>query len=229
VAAVQYLGQELRALLEVVILRPSGLVDRATRQADLDALLDLLAEVRDTAPGAIQPELKALHTATRRMRERVLVFAERMEPVQQQSIATLGMQRVQEIAWAWQRRRVLDWTPADILAALPAETHDAAQDLLAAWGQAVRASSQVEVWHSLLRPHLAVHRRLSPGMLALLAVYHNHRVFARGEHVGKNPLHLSGITDAPTDWLTALGYTPASAPAPATPAPPPVTERARAA
>ena len=46
---------------------------------------------------------------------------------------------------------------------------------------------------------------LSTGMLALLAVWHNHRVFTRGIHKGKSPLHLSGMTDAPTDWLVALG------------------------
>jgi len=79
---------------------------------------------------------------------------------------------------------------------------------LAAWDDAVRVSSAVERWHSILRPHLAVQRRLSTGMLALLAIWHNHRVFSRGVHKGKSPLHLSGMTDAPTDWLVALGYPP---------------------
>jgi len=72
----------------------------------------------------------------------------------------------------------------------------------------VRASSAVENWHSILRPHLAVHRTLSAGMLAVLAVWHNHRVFSRGVHQGQSPLHLSGMTEAPTDWLVALGYPP---------------------
>jgi len=27
-------------------------------------------------------------------------------------------------------------------------------------------------------------------------------------HKGMNPLHLSGMMDAPTDWLVALGYVP---------------------
>jgi hypothetical protein len=73
----------------------------------------------------------------------------------------------------------------------------------------VRASSAVENWHSILRPHLAVHRTLSPGLLALLMVWHNHRVFTRGARAGFSPLQLSGIPDAPTDWLVALGYPPA--------------------
>ncbi len=79
---------------------------------------------------------------------------------------------------------------------------------MAAWDQAVRASSLAENWNSLLRPHLAVHRTLSPGRLALLAVWHNHRLFARGAHQGQSPLQLSGVADAPTDWLVALGYPP---------------------
>jgi hypothetical protein len=45
--------------------------------------------------------------------------------------------------------------------------------------------------------------------LAVLAVWHNHRVFTRGMHRGQSPLQLSGMDDAPTDWLVALGYPPA--------------------
>jgi hypothetical protein len=88
------------------------------------------------------------------------------------------------------------------------EWRAAARVLLAAWADAVRVSSAVERWHSILRVHLAVHRTLSPGRLALLVVWHNHRVFRRGSHRGYNPLQLSGIADAPTDWLVALGYPP---------------------
>ena len=80
--------------------------------------------------------------------------------------------------------------------------------LLKAWDEAVRVSTAVERWHSILRVHLSVHRTLSVGRLALLAVWHNHRVFTRGVHKGHNPLHLSGMEDAPTDWLEALGYGP---------------------
>ena len=83
--------------------------------------------------------------------------------------------------------------------------------LIETWETAVRASSAVENWHSILRPHLAVHRTLSPGLLALLVVWHNHRAFARGPHAGTSPLHLSGMTDAPADWLVALGYPPLDA------------------
>jgi hypothetical protein len=117
------------------------------------------------------------------------------------------------LAWAWHHRAALGVASATLVTWLPLAHQQAARVLLRAWDTAVRVSSAVERWHSLLRPHLAVHRTLSPGLLALLAVWHNHRVFPRGDHQGQNPLHLSGLPDAPADWLTALGYPP-SRPAP---------------
>ncbi len=99
---------------------------------------------------------------------------------------------------------------------LPEAWQQAARVLMATWDGAARASSAVEGWHSIVRPHLAVHRTLSAGLLALLAVWHNHRVFARGTHRGASPLQLSGMVEAPTDWLAALGYPAAlDAPGPA--------------
>jgi len=55
---------------------------------------------------------------------------------------------------------------------------------------------------------LAVHRSLSTGLLALLAVWHNHRIAQRGLHQGQSPLMRSGMTDVASDWLLALGYPP---------------------
>jgi hypothetical protein len=98
-----------------------------------------------------------------------------------------------------------------MVAAVPSTWHAAARMLLAAWADAVRVSTAVERWHSIVRVHLTVHRTLSPGRLALLAVWHNHRVFRRGIHKGQSPLHLSGMREAPSDWLVALGYPPADA------------------
>ena len=114
------------------------------------------------------------------------------------------------VAWAWQRRAILGPTSAQLLEGLPLSWRPAAALLLEAWNQTVRASSLVENWHSVLRPHLAVHRTLSTGMLALLAVCHNHRLAPRGLHQRTSPLSRSGI-DAPVDWLMALGYPPRSA------------------
>ena len=47
--ALRYLTGELHSLLEVVVLRPTGVLDAAVRQAELDALLRLLAEVQEAA------------------------------------------------------------------------------------------------------------------------------------------------------------------------------------
>jgi hypothetical protein len=87
---------------------------------------------------------------------------------------------------------------------VPAAWQAAGRILLHSWDGAVRVSSSVERWH--------FHRTLTTGMLALLAVWHNHQVFTRGVNKGKSPLQLSGTLDAPTDWLVALGYPPAAAP-----------------
>jgi len=80
-----------------------------------------------------------------------------------------------------------------------------------------RAGGAVENWHSVLRPHLAVHRTLPPGLLALLAIWHNHQLNPRGLHQGQSPLRRSNLPDAPTDWLVALGYAPAADSAPPPP------------
>ncbi len=59
-----------------------------------------------------------------------------------------------------------------------------------------------------IRGYLGVHRTLSTGMLALLAVWHNHCVAERGLHRGQSPLMRSGMIQASPDWLVALGYPP---------------------
>ncbi len=204
-----YLGHELRRLLEVVVLGRDGLLSVEARRQELAALLALLAELAQGAPDSQQPDLKGLHTRLERTLPRVLVFAQQLEPVQQEAESVLGRQNLALVAWAWQRRKVLGPRREDLLAGLAEAWRQEAAVVMAAWDRAVRASSLAENWHSLLRPHLAVHRTLSPGCLALLAVWHNHRLFARGAHPGQSPLHLSGVTDAPTDWLVALGYPPA--------------------
>ena len=42
----------------------------------------------------------------------------------------------------------------------------------------------MENWHSIVRPHLAVHRTWSTGLLALLAVWRNHQIAPRSLHKG---------------------------------------------
>jgi hypothetical protein len=217
--ALQYLTGELHDLLEVVVLRPTGIVDAATRQADLEVLLALLAEVREAAAPGQQAHLRTLHTTLSRALPAALAFVPGVEQVQQDLRDVLGATGLGLVAWAWQRRTSLGPSTEELVAGLPEQWRQAARVLIATWDGAARASSAVENWHSIVRPHLAVHRTLSAGLLAVLAVWHNHRVFARGVHSGVSPLQLSGMPAVPTDWLVALGYPPTAMPV-SQPAPP---------
>jgi len=141
----------------------------------------------------------------------LLYFAEALEVLQQEAMAQLGEQAVGLIGWAWQRRAILGEQPKQLLEAMDPAWREQAARLLDAWSLAVRASSAVENWHSIVRPHLAVHRSLSAGLLAIVAVWHNYRVAPRGVHEGLSPLQRGGMLKHPTDWLVALGYPPAPA------------------
>jgi hypothetical protein len=207
--ALRYLTDELHALLEVVVLRPLGVLDAGTRQAELDTLLSLLGEVQAGAAPGQQAHLRSLHTTLLRAIPAALAFVAGVERVQQEVRSVVDDAALALIAWAWQRRPILGPDTEAVVAGLPAAWRQAARVLLATWDGAARASSAVENWHSIVRPHLAVHRTLSAGVLALVAVWHNHRVFTRGTHRGASPLQLSGMPEAPTDWLVALGYPPA--------------------
>jgi hypothetical protein len=210
-AGLEYLTGELRRLLEVVVVTPHGLLDSGTRQAELETVLALLAELGDATPAPQQAQVTYLHRQLVAALPALVGFAPPLDLVHQQWGPRLGPEGVTLLAWAWQRRAILGPSTEDLLAGLPADWCPAARMLLHAWDTTVRASSPVETWHSVLRPHLAVHRTLSPGLLALLAVAFNHRVATRGEHAGASPLQRSGVADAPTDWLTVLGYAPAEA------------------
>jgi hypothetical protein len=209
--ALRFLTTTLHHLLEVVVLTPTGLLDVAGREAELTTLLVLLDELAATAGPVQQAELARLHRHLTLARPGLLAFVPSLDRVQHDAAAVLGADGVALVAWAWQRRAILGPGRDDLVAQFPPPWQTAARVLMVAWETAVRASSAVENWHSILRPHLAVHRVLSPGLLALLVVWHNHRAFARGPHAGLSPLHLSGMTDAPIDWLVALGYPPLDA------------------
>jgi hypothetical protein len=209
--ALRFLTTTLHHLLEVVVLTPTGLLDLAGREAELTALLSLLDELAMAAPAAQQAELARLHRHITLALPGLLAFAPPLDRVQHDAATILGPDGVALVAWAWQRRALLGPRRDDLVAQFPPAWQTAARVLIETWETAVRASSAVENWHSILRPYLAVHRVLSPGLLALLVVWHNHRAFARGPHAGTSPLHLSGMTDAPADWLVALGYPPLDA------------------
>jgi len=180
-------------LLEVVVLRPSGVLDAARRQAELDTLMALLGEVRDGAVPSQREHLRGLHTTLTRALPQALAFVGGVERVEQELHGVVGEAGLALIAWAWQRRGILGPSTEQVVAGLPDEWRQAARVLMATWDGAARASSAVEGWHSIVRPHLAVHRKLSAGLLAVVAVWHNHRVFSRGSHRGASPLQMSGM------------------------------------
>jgi len=209
----------LHARLEVVVPGQGDVLASVARRNEAATLRALLAQARDAAPTASQRDLAYPHTALERARPDLLAFAAPLAGVQQEARARLGRDVLSTLTWAWQRRAILGPRPQDLLALLPLAGHPVATLLCAAWEATVRASSPVENWHSVLRPHLAVHRTLPSRLLALLTVWPNHQVSPRGLHHDQSPLRRSGLSAAPTDWLVALGYPPATDDHPLTTAP----------
>jgi len=217
----RYLLQVLHDLTEVVMVSRNGrLLDETARRGEAEALLELLDDLAAAAPAKQRREIEHCARHIRAALPGLLAFVPGVERVEREAAVVLGSAGVALVAWAWQRRVILGPTTDELVAGFPPACGPAVRLLLTAWGRALRASSAAENWHSILRPHLAAHRTLSPGLLALLAVRHNHRVFTRGLHAGFSPLQLSGLPDAPTDWLVALGYPPTEQAA--IPAPPPL-------
>ena len=204
----RYLTGELRHLLGVVVLTAQGVMPGRVRQGELEALLALLDELSQVAPASMQHELVRLVTLLGAALPHLVLFAPELDALQEHACQVLGPSALHLLGWAWQRRAILGPTTKELLESVPAEWRPAAASLLAAWEAAVRASSAVENWHSVVRPYLAVHRSLSSGMVALLAVWHNHRIAERGLHRGHSPLMRSGMAQASPDWLVALGYPP---------------------
>jgi hypothetical protein len=209
--SVGYLCQELHTLLEVVVPYSARLLNSTQRQGEIEALLDLLDELVPVAIPALQKHIQMLSKQIRLALPQTLLFARRLDTLQEQASRVLGAEAVVLLAWAWLRRAILGPTPKELLQGIAPAWRAVASDLLDAWAQAVRASSAVENWHSIVRPHLAVHRTLSAGMLALLAVWRNHQIAPRGLHEGLSPLQRTGSTSSDTHWLAALGYSPLTA------------------
>jgi hypothetical protein len=212
--AVAYLFTELHRLLSVVIVdrtSATGLMTSSRRKAELQTLVTLLFEVQQQAPANLQHDLSAMARLLELALPCLLSFTHELEDSHQQAVQALGTQAVQLLAWAWQRRQILGQEIHTLVQGVAPSWRSVAQMLFERWSQAVRASSMVENWHSIVRPHLAVHRTLSAGLLALLAVWHNHRIAPRGPHEGHSPLQRSQSDQVETDWLTALGYLPVAA------------------
>jgi hypothetical protein len=186
-----------------------SLLSHDKRQEELETLVDLLRELCQLTPEAWRKELEGLLRHVELALPALLVFSQHLDPVQQSAIRELGEQACHLIGWAWQRRSILEPQIDKLIASFPPDWQPCAASLTSAWQAAVRASSYVENWHSILRPYLSVHRSLSAPMLALLALWHNHRVAPRGLHKGQSPLQRSGLKIAQaTDWLASLGYPP---------------------
>lgn len=203
---VRYLCQELHRLLEVVVPLSDGLLSSEHRQGELLTVLELLDEVVPLATPTLQGQIEMLAKQVRLALPQTLLFARRLDAIQEQAACVLGSEAVALLAWAWLRRAVLGPTTEHLLQSIHPAWRAMASRLLAAWEQAVRASSVVENWHSIVRPHLAVHRSLSAGMLSLLAVWHNHRIAPRGLHEGLSPLQRTEASPSTHHWLAALGY-----------------------
>jgi len=211
--SVRYLRHELQRFLAVVVLsttpEPSLLLSHQ-RSEELDVLLDLLTDLREVAPAPMRSHIDGLYTHIKSALPRLVSFVADLDEVQQKALQEIGPAAVHLIGWAWLHRTILGERSQLQISDFPQEWHENVRELLSAWDLTVRASSCVENWHSVLRPFLAVHRSLSAAMLALLAVWHNHRVAPRGLHQGQSPIQRSGIQKDATDWLVALGYPPAS-------------------
>ncbi len=203
---VRYLCQELHTLLEVVVPLSDCLLSSEHRQGEIVTVLELLDELVPSATAALQGQLRMLAKQVRLALPQALLFARRLDAIQEQASRVLGSEAVALLAWAWLRRAVLGPTREHLLQSIHPAWRAVASGLLAAWDQAVRASSAVENWHSIVRPHLAVHRKLSAGMLSLLAVWHNHQIAPRGPHEGLSALQRTEATSSATHWLAALGY-----------------------
>jgi hypothetical protein len=210
-SSLKYLSCELQTLLGVVVLKDHGILGSKERQEELDTLLSLFSELCEVAPKSLKEEVKKLVHHIQLALPGLVGFCPELDPVQEAAIAQLGEQAVHLIGWAWQRRGILRPKTKPLVMDFPPTWQPIVTHLFGAWDQAVRASSAVENWHSILRPHLAVHRSLSADLLAILAVWHNHRVAPRGLHQGQSPLMRAGLAQKPTDWLVALGYPASSA------------------
>jgi hypothetical protein len=98
---VRYLTQEVQRLLAVVVLDQRGLLDRAQRQANLDAALALLAEVAATSPAPVQGEVARVHTVLQAARPTLLTIVDQVDQVQQDLTAVLPPERQALLGWAW--------------------------------------------------------------------------------------------------------------------------------
>ena len=160
-SSLHYLTCELQRLLGIVVLKDQRILGSTERQEELRALLDLFAELCECAPDGMKQAMKKLFRHIQFALAGLLGFCQALDEIQQQAIDQLAEVSVHLIGWAWQHRAILGPSRDQLIADFPPAWQPVAASLLAAWDDAVRSSSAVENWHSILRPFIAVHRHLS--------------------------------------------------------------------
>jgi hypothetical protein len=186
-SSLKYLSCQLQRLLGVVVLKDQSILDSRERQEELDTLLELFFELCEETPQSVKKEIEGLLRHVQGALAGLTGFCPTLDSVQEQAALQLGEQACHLIGWAWLHRAILGPESKQLAADFPPAWQPTVLALMTAWDQAARASSIVENWHSILRPHLAVHRALSADLLAILALYHNHQVAPRGLHKGQSP------------------------------------------
>ncbi len=142
--SLRYLSCELRRLLGIVVLKDQGIIGRRERQEELDALLDLFAELCECAPNGMKQQIKKLFHHVQFALPALVSFCQPLDAVQQKAIQQLGEAALHLIGWAWQHRAILGPKRDLLIADFPPAWQPLAAELLAAWDDAVRSSSAVE-------------------------------------------------------------------------------------
>jgi hypothetical protein len=205
-SSLHYLTCELQRLLGIVVLKDQEILGSKERQEELDTLLDLLSEVSEITPKSLKEEVKKLVRHVQLARVGLVAFCPQLDAIQEQACHQLGEAAVHLIGWAWLRRAILGPKTDKLVADFPPRlATDGSRTL---WGLGSSGSIQ-QCGGELAQYPSSIHRcpsLLSADLLAILAVWHNHRVAPRGLHQGQSPLMRAGLAKAPTDWLIALGY-----------------------
>ena len=107
---VSYLSQELKRLLEVVVLNADarmGILTSQDRTAEIETMVCLLEELAVQAPEKMQTHLRLLTRHLSLAVPSLLLFARSLDERQHQACEQLGPQAISLLAWAWQRRKIL--------------------------------------------------------------------------------------------------------------------------
>ena len=191
--SLRYLCTELQQLLEIVVLTDHGILTSQKRSEEIHALLELLAELYEGTPSPMDKHVKKLLRHVSLALPGLLAFCPDLDAVEPEAIAQLGQEACHLIGWAWLHRVILGPRTEKLVADFATNWQPVVAKLFGAWDQAVRSSSAVENWHSVLRPFIAAHRCLSADMLAILAVWHNHRPATRWLAQRREPSHTQRL------------------------------------